>query len=105
MKVLSEIRLRSSHIIGPVIGACLNLYFIYHAIHGDRGLIAFWQLNKQITQAENTYLVVSRKRAEIQNKVRLLNPNTLNSDMLEERARFLLGYTNPGEIVIFLAKK
>ena len=62
-------------------------------------------MNKQITQAENTYLVVSRKRAEIQNKVRLLNPNTLNSDMLEERARFLLGYTNPGEIVIFLAKK
>ena len=105
MKVLSEIRLRSSHIIGPVIGACLILYFIYHAIHGDRGLIAFWQLNKQITQAENTYLVVSRKRAEIQNKVRLLNPNTLNSDMLEERARFLLGYTNPGEIVIFLAKR
>ena len=105
VKVLSEIRLRSSHIIGPVIGACLILYFIYHAIHGDRGLIAFWQLNKQITQAENTYLVVSRKRAEIQNKVRLLNPNTLNSDMLEERARFLLGYTNPGEIVIFLAKK
>ena len=81
------------------------LYFIYDAIHGDRGLIAFWQLNKQITQAENTYLAVSRKRAEIQNKVRLLNPNTLNSDMLEERARFLLGYTNPGEIVIFLAKK
>ena len=104
MKVLTEIRLRSGQIIGPVIGACLMFYFIYHAIQGDRGLIAFWQLSKQITQAKNIYLTISRKRAEIENRVMLINPNSLNSDMLEERARFMLGYTKPGEIVVFLNK-
>ena len=105
MKVLTEIRLRSGQIIGPVIGACLMFYFIYHAIQGDRGLIAFWQLSKQISQAENTYLSVNSKRTEIQNRVMLLNPNSLNRDMLEERARFMLGYSNPGEIVVFLDTK
>ena len=102
MKVLTELRLRSSHIIGPIIGVCLIVYFLYHAVQGDRGLIAFWQLSKQVTQAENTYSMLNQKRAELQNRVTLLNPYSLNSDMIDERARFMLGYTKPDEVVIFL---
>jgi cell division protein FtsB len=78
------------------------VYFLYHAVQGDRGLIAFWQLSKQVTQAENTHSVLNQKRAELQNRVSLLNPNSLNSDMIDERARFILGYTKTDEIVIFL---
>ena len=102
MRVLTELRLRSSHIIGPIIGVCLIVYFLYHAVQGDRGLIAFWQLSKQVTQAENTYSMLNQKRAELQNRVTLLNPYSLNSDMIDERARFMLGYTKPDEVVIFL---
>ena len=102
MRVLTELRLRSSHIIGPIIGVCLIVYFVYHAVQGDRGLIAFWQLSKQVTQAENTYSMLNQKRAELQNRVTLLNPYSLNSDMIDERARFMLGYTKPDEVVIFL---
>ena len=101
MKVLTELRLRSSHIIGPIIGVCLIVYFLYHAVQGDRGLIAFWQLSKQVTQAENTYSMLNQKRAELQNRVTLLNPYSLNSDMIDERARLMLGYTKPDEVVIF----
>ncbi len=101
MKVLTELRLRSRHIIGPIIGVCLILYFVYHAVQGDRGLIAFWQLSKQVTQAENTHSILSRKRVELQNRVALLNPYSLNEDMLEERARLMLGYSRSDEIVIF----
>ena len=102
MKVLTELRLRSSHIIGPIIGVCLIVYFLYHAVQGDRGLIAFWQLSKQVTQAETTYSMLNQKRAELQNRVTLLNPYSLNSDMIDERARFMLGYTKPDEVVIFI---
>ena len=102
MKVLTELRLRSSHIIGPIIGVCLIVYFLYHAVQGDRGLIAFWQLSKQVTQAENTQSMLNQKRTELQTRVSLLNPNSLNSDMIDERARFILGYTKSDEIVIFL---
>ena len=102
MKVLTELRLRSSHIIGPIIGVCLIVYFFYHAVQGDRGLIAFWQLSKQVTQAEYTHSILNQKRAKLQNRVTLLNPYSLNSDMIDERARFMLGYTKPGEIIIFL---
>ncbi len=101
MKVLTEIRLRSGQIVGPVLGACLIVYIAYHAVQGDRGLIAFWQLTKQVAHADTIYLRLSRERAAMQNRVSLLNPNTLDRDMLEERARFMLGYSLPDEIVIF----
>ncbi len=101
MKVLTELRLRSGLIIGPVIGTCLLVYFIYHGLQGDRGLIAFWQLTKQVAQAEKTHSIFSRKRSEIQNRVNLLSPYSLNWDMLEERVRFILGYSKPDEIIIF----
>ena len=101
MKVLSEIRLRSGHIVGPVLGACLIVYIAFHAVQGDRGLIAYWQMSKQVAQAENIHFRLSREREAIQNRVSLLNPNTLDRDMLEERARFMLGYSLPDEVVIF----
>tara|TARA_B100000315_G_scaffold259689_2_gene316699 strand:+ start:1745 stop:2104 length:360 start_codon:yes stop_codon:yes gene_type:complete len=101
MKVLSEIRLRSGHIIGPVLGACLIVYIAYHAVQGDRGLIAYWQLTKQVAQAERVQLRLDRRRELIQNRVNLLNPRSLDRDMLEERARFMLGYSLPDEVVIF----
>jgi len=101
MKVLSEIRLRSGHIIGPVLGACLIVYIAYHMVQGDRGLIAYWQLTKQVTQADIVHLRLSRQREIIQNRVNLLNPRSLDRDMLEERARFMLGYSLPDEVVIF----
>ncbi len=101
MKVLAEIRLRARHIIGPVLGACLIVYIAYHAVQGDRGLIAYWQLTKQVDQAYLVHAQLKDQRDLLRNKVRLLNPNTLDRDMLEERTRFMLGYSRPDEIVIF----
>ena len=37
----------------------------------------------------------------IQNRVDLLNPNTLDLDMLEERVRFMMGYSRTDEVVVF----
>jgi cell division protein FtsB len=101
MQVLTELRLRSGQIIGPIIGIFLIVYFVYHAVQGDRGLIAFWQLSKQITQAQGTHSILRHKRVELQNRVALLSPYSLNGDMLEERARVMLGFSKSNEIVIF----
>lgn len=101
MKVLTELRLRSRLVIGPFLGACLLVYFMYHGVQGDRGLIAYWQLTKQVNQAEKTYLNYRQRRSRMQNRVNLLSPYSLDRDMIEERVRFVLGYSKPDEIVIF----
>ena len=36
----------------------------------------------------------------LQNRVKLLNPNSLDADMLEERVRFMLGYSRSDETII-----
>ena len=41
------------------------------------------------------------KHSIIQNHVNLLSPQTLDRDMLGERARFLLGYSRPNEFIFY----
>ena len=102
MKVLAELQQRSRYIIGPVLGVSLFIYFLYHAVQGDRGLIAYWQLANQVEQAVYTSNKLDHKVTNLRHRVSLLSPRTLDPDMLDERARFMLGYARPSEIVIFL---
>ena len=101
MKVLSEIRLRSSYILGPILCIGLIFYIAYHAVQGDRGLIAYWQLTKQVERAVIVNEELKERRSKLQNQVSLLSPQSLDRDMLDERARFLLGYSKPNEFIFY----
>ena len=101
MKLIAEIRLRARHVIGPVMGALLIIYVAYHAVQGERGLIAYRQLYQQVGQAKTFHAALLESRKQIQQRVNLLNPASLDRDMLDERVRFMLGYSHPKEIIIF----
>ncbi len=100
MKLVAELRSRARHIVGPIIGSSLIVYIAYNTVEGDRGLIAYWQLTKQVEQAETIKASLDGKRHAFENRVKLMNPNSLDGDMLDERARFLLGYSRADEWVI-----
>ena len=100
MKFLAELRIRARHILGPSLGATLIVYVTYHALQGERGLIAFWQLHGQVAHAQHIYQGLSATKERLQNRVNLLNPNSLDADMLEERVRFMLGYSRSDETII-----
>ena len=101
MRVMQEIRRRAHYIIPPVVGVSAFVYFAYHAIQGDRGLIAYLQLNTEIEQARQTLSEVASVREQLAREVRLLKPNGLDPDMLDERARTMLNVVRPDEVVIF----
>lgn len=104
MGVVLEIRNLVGHwlrqVVGPVIGASLMVYVIYHAVQGNHGLIAYWQLVKQVGTATSVAAAVGDERARLERRVRLLHPQSLDPDMLEERARIMLGYAHPADIVL-----
>ena len=52
MSVILEIRRRGRHIAGAILGALLFLYFLMHAVQGDRGLLAWLQIRQQIASAD-----------------------------------------------------
>ena len=93
---------RVRQVLGPVLGVCAIAYFAYHTFHGERGLIA-WNILKQRVEEAQVMLAETRARRQVlEHRVRLLNPQSLDPDMLDERARLMLNYGRDDEIVIFL---
>jgi cell division protein FtsB len=101
MSLFSEVRSRARHVVGPVLAICAVAYFAYHAVQGDRGLIALWHLSQRIEVARVQLGETSRQRSVLAHRVKLLNRSSLDPDMLDERARVMLNYGHPNETVIF----
>lgn len=101
MGLLAEFRSRARHVVGPVLAIFAIVYFAYHAVQGERGLIALWHLNARIETARHSLVGASARRRTLERRVRLLGGATLDPDMLDERARVMLNYALPDETVIF----
>ena len=100
MMILNEIRRRGRHVVGPFLGLTAVVYFAYHTVQGDRGLLAWWRLNQDIKQAEETLAELQGARYGMDRRARLLRPDQLDPDMLEERARLMLNMGRDDEIII-----
>ena len=100
MRVVQELRRRGRAITGPVLGISLVFYFAYHLIVGDRGLLAWMELTQQLRDAKATLAALDVERTTLERRVGLLQPEHLDPDMLDERARATLNLVGPNEIVI-----
>ena len=101
MSLLSEFRSRARYVIGPIVGIAAVGYFAFHAINGERGLLVYRKLRIEVAEARQLAKNTALERRVLENRVRLLEPRSLDLDMLEERARVMLNYGYPDEIVIF----
>ena len=84
-------------------GACLAGYFIYHAVQGDRGILAWLRVNQQLEAAQQELAKSGSDRTALEQRVALLSNSSLDLDMLEERARIMLNFSDPNDIVVFTA--
>ncbi len=103
MVLLQEIRQRARHVFLPVLGVSALVYFTYHAVQGDRGLIAYVHLTAEIELANEYLTQVGAARQALETDVALLQPDGLDRDMLDERARAVLGLAHADEVLILLA--
>lgn len=101
MALMREIRRRAKHVIGPMLMVSVAAYFGYHAVEGDRGLIAWWQVTQELKNANATYARVHDEREALERRVALLGPDKLDLDLLDERAHAMLDLAGPDEVVIF----
>lgn len=95
-----EFSRKARQVLGPLMGAAVMVYFGYHAVQGDRGLMAWWQLRFEIERANIDLATVSAEKKIIEHRVALLRPESLDRDMLEERARIMLGAVSPKDMII-----
>ena len=82
-------------IAGLVIG-----YFGVNAYTGSRGLKAKQNLDQQIAQLNGELTALKTERVVWERRVSLLATASLDPDMLDERARELLNYSDPRELTL-----
>ncbi len=87
--------------ITPCLGICALLYFGYHTVQGDRGIIAFLRLSANLERTELALRESDETRQVLARRVGLLRPENLDRDMLDEQARQILGLAHPDDIVIY----
>ncbi len=97
--MLNKVSFKLNNIIPTLLFVVVLLYFSYHAISGERGLLALIQLSQKIEQARLELDIVHAQRLKYERNVKLLRDDSLDLDLLDEQARRLLGYAEKDEKV------
>ena len=82
--------------------ALLIVYFGFHAFTGDRGLLTSNQRDETLVAKTRELAQVRAQRQDLEMRARLLRDTSLSRDLLEERARSLLGFADPRDYVIHM---
>ncbi len=100
MEVGRFIRNEARSAVIPLVCFALAVYFTYHLVEGDRGVIAWTKLVQQIRDSKAEAQRIHEERLEAEHRVSLLQPDHLDPDLLDEQARARANLVAPGEIVI-----
>jgi cell division protein FtsB len=100
MAIRIDLRRYLRQITVPLIGASLMGYFGYHAIQGDRGLMAWLTLKQQLRHADAQLASLQDEQVTLSNRVQRMRPGSLDADLLDERTRVMLNYAQDDEVVI-----
>ncbi len=85
--------------------ALLIFYFSYQALTGDRGLLTRPQRNAALAERTRELKRLQAEEADLDSRVRLLGDASLSRDLLEERAREILGFADPRDYVIRIPRR
>ncbi len=78
----------------------LSLYFLFHGISGERGLLKLLYLRSEISSAQKIADSYRQQKEKLEEKVKLLSSSSLDLDLLDERARIVLNLAGTDEFII-----
>lgn len=83
-----------------LIGGVVIVYFAFHTVNGERGLLKYLYLRQEISQAKKRAADCSRQKRALEESVRHLSNESLDLDLLDERARIVLNLASDDDFVI-----
>lgn len=86
-------------------GTLLSIYFVFHGISGDRGLLKLLYLKNEISEARKIADTYHQQKTKLEEKVKLLSSSSLDLDLLDERARVVLNLVGKDEFIILDAEE
>lgn len=91
---------RLRHIVFPVVIVTMMVYFTYHIFQGQRGVLAWIRLDKKLKEQEITLNALTKEKEHLEKEAYLLRPDSLDIDLLEEKARQVLNFAHNDEVVV-----
>jgi cell division protein FtsB len=101
MEALRQFKHQARGLLWPGICLLATFYFGYHALQGDRGLIAYAQTATEIKRMQAELETLRSERSRMEHRVALLHPEHIDPDMLDEQVRRVLGLAHPDELIVF----
>jgi len=80
------------------------IYLVYFIIYGQRGILKYLYLTKQNQEYNQILANLTIESEYYNNRIKRLQPNTVDLDFLDEQVRNKLGLIDKNEIVIILDK-
>ncbi|MGQ3040087.1 MAG: FtsB family cell division protein [Brevundimonas sp.] len=88
----------------PYVPSCALLLLIAYlgvqALTGERGLLSGGERDAMLLRREAQLASILEQRQDLEVRVRYLRTDSLSRDLLEERARAVLGFADPRDYVI-----
>lgn len=96
---------RLKHIVFPVVMVTLMVYFTYHIFQGQRGVIAWIQLDKKLKEQQLLLDQLTEEKSVLEKEAYLLRPDSLDLDLLVEKVRHSLNFAHPDEVSVSIETK
>ncbi|MEJ0010686.1 MAG: septum formation initiator family protein [Alphaproteobacteria bacterium] len=89
-----------ARLVRPLVILCAMFFLFYNAMHGDRGLYAWFRERQELRQLNEQLAQTKERREHIELKVSHLRDGSLDLDLLDEQMRRMLGVMKKGEVVV-----
>jgi cell division protein FtsB len=84
----------------PAAALILMGFFGYYAVLGPNGILSYREYTRQLEKKQAEYAALDKQRAELKNRVALLDPNNTDPDIVDELARKKLNVAHPDEVIV-----
>ena len=81
----------------------LIVYLGVQALTGERGLLSGGERDAMLLRREAQLAGILEQRRDLEIRVRYLRTDSLSRDLLEERARAVIGFADPRDYVIHVS--
>ena len=102
MRLIEHIQYRMRQAVAPAVMLTLIVYFAYHTVSGNYGLLALRDLDREYEALKVEADTAARDRARLEDRSARLRRDNLDPELLDEQARAVLGFSRRDEVVLLM---